>query len=38
MIIIGTVIIKKVAGCLLRSIVTVILIAILGVLYFKFMR
>lgn len=38
MIIIGIVVLKKVAGCLFRTVVTIVLLAILAYLYYKFFR
>lgn len=38
MIIIGFVVVKKVAGCLIRSIITLILIAIVIAIYWLFLR
>lgn len=38
MIIIGIVVVKKVASCLVRSVVTLILIAVLAALYFIYFR
>ena len=38
MIIIGIVIIKKVAGCLVRTVVTIVLLALLSALYYHYFR
>lgn len=38
MIIIGFVVMKKLAGCMLKAVVTTILIVFLGILYFVFFR
>lgn len=38
MIIIGIVVLKKVAGCLVRTVVTIVLIALLAALYYHFFR
>lgn len=38
MIIVGFVVVKKVAGCLLRSVITIVLIAVLAALYFLYFR
>lgn len=38
MLIVGITIIKKVAGCLIRSVVTIALMAVLAFLYYKFFR
>ncbi len=38
MIIIGIVIIKKVAGCLVRTVVTIVLLALLAALYYHYFR
>lgn len=38
MIIIGIVIIKKVAGCLVRTVVTIVLLALLATLYYHYFR
>lgn len=38
MIIIGIVIIKKVAGCLVRTVVTIVLLALLAALYHHYFR
>lgn len=38
MIIIGFVVMKKMAGCLVRSIVTLVLVAVLSLLYYLFFK
>lgn len=38
MIIIGIVIIKKVAGCLVRTVVAIVLLALLAALYYHYFR
>ncbi len=38
MVIIGIVLIKKMAGCLVRAVVAFVLMALLAILYYKFFR
>lgn len=38
MLIIGITVIKKVAGCLIRTVVTLVLVTLLAFLYYKFFR
>lgn len=38
MVIVGFFVVKRLAGCLIRTVVTIILVAVLAFLYYKFFR